>query len=293
MNSRKLREMGIHPAWACLLVVGLFLATSILLFERVTFAQYFYLFFPLSFLHNLSNVRRNDFLRTVFFERQYRIIRLIENLLVALPFVLFLFWQQYFFAIVLLIAISTLFSLINIRQAFSFMLPTPFFKHPFEFSVGFRSSFLFFPIIYYVVAMAILHDNFNLGAVALGVVFMVVSGFYFWADNEYYVWIFNCSPSHFLRYKIKKAIGYTFSLCVPILLALSVFYLESSWILWLVFLLGNLFLVMIIYAKYAAFPNDINLVKAFFLLVIFPPSLFVLIFYFRYKAIQKLNTILK
>jgi len=278
---------------ACLLAIGLFLAVSILLFERVAFAQYVYLIFPLSFLSLLSDVQRNDFLQTIFFRRQYKAIRLIENLLIALPFALFLLWKQSFFAALLLMAIAILFSLINVRQTSSFSLPTPFSKHPFEFSVGFRSSFLFFPIIYYAVAMAILHDNFNLGVVALGVVFMVVCGFYFWAENEYYVWIFNTSPSHFLRYKIKTAITYTFFLCVPILLALSVFYWDSSWILWLVFLLGNLLLVMIIYAKYATFPNDINLFKAFFLLVIFPPSLFVLIFYFRNKAVQKLNTLLQ
>jgi hypothetical protein len=295
MINRKLNEMGLVPAMAYLLMLSLFLAVSALLFERVNYAQYIYFILPLSFLPRLSDAQRTDFLKTIFFGRQYKTIRLIENLLIALPFALFLSWKHCFFAIIPLMTISVLFSLINIRQTFSFVLPTPFSKHPFEFSVGFRNIFLLFPIAYFLTIMAIMHDNFNLGAVAMGLMFLVVCTFYFRADNEYYVWIFNLSSSHFLHYKIKKAIVCTFSLCTPILLALGVFYFESSWILLLGLLLGILFLTMIIFAKYAAFPNDIGLgeMTAFTISAIFPPMLFVLIFYFRNRAIQKLNTILK
>ncbi|MCL2132555.1 MAG: hypothetical protein FWH36_08945 [Lentimicrobiaceae bacterium] len=295
MTNRKLKEIGLYPVVAYLLVAGLFLAVSALLFHRVDYAQYLYLAFPLPFFSRLSDRQRNDFLKMNLRERQYKTIRLIENLLIALPFALFLCWRQCFLAIVPLIAISILFSWMKVKKMFSFVLPTPFYKHPFEFSVGFRNTFYLFPIIYYLSAMAIVHDNFNLGVVTLGFMLIVCCAFYFRADNIYHIWIFNLSPSRFLFYKIKKAISYTLLLCAPILLSLSVFYFLSSWILLLGFLLGCVFLAMVIFIKYAAFPDDIGVGETLLLVisVLFPPILFIMIFYFRKEAIEKLNTVLE
>ena len=295
MTNRKLKDMGFTPIVACLLIAGLFLAVSVTLFHRIGYAQYIYLVLPIPFLSRLSDRQRNDFLKTTFLERQYKTIRLTENLLITLPFALFLCWKQCFLASIPLVMISVLFSLVSGKKTFSFVLPTPFSKHPFEFSVGFRNTFYLFPVAYYLTAMAILHDNFNLGVVALGFIFIIIYTFYLRADNIYYVWIFNLSPTRFLLYKIKKAILYTFLLCVPILLSLSIFYFENSWILLLGFLLGCIFLTMVIYTKYATFPDDIGIGETILLLVsiVFPPILFVMIFYFRNKAIEKLNTVLE
>ena len=197
MANRKLKDMGFYPVGAYLLMVGLFLAVSALLFHRLDYAPYIYLAFPLPFFSRLSDRRRNDFLKMAFLERQYKTIRLMENLLIALPFALFLCWEQRFLAIVPLIAISILFSWVKVKKMFSFVLPTPFSMHPFEFSVGFRYTFYLFPIAYYTTVMAMVHDNLTLGVAALGFMFIVCCFFYFQADNIYYVWIF-----HFRRLKI-------------------------------------------------------------------------------------------
>ena len=294
MANRKLREMGFTPVVAYLLIMSLFLAISFSLFAKTDYAQYFYLVLPLPFFSHLSNRQRNDFLQTNFLERQYKIIRLTENLLIALPFALFFCWEQCFFAIIPLFIIAILYSMLKNRNFGHFVLPTPFSKHPFEFSVGFRNTFYLFPLAYYLTLMAILYDNFNLGVVSLGFVILAVCSFYFRADNIYYVWIFNLSPSHFLRYKIRKAFLYAFSLCLPVLLSLSVFYWTDSWILWLVFLLGCVCLATVIFAKYATFPDDIGIGETLLLLisVAFFPLLFIMIFYFRNKAIEKLNSVL-
>ena len=295
ITNRKLKSLGFTPIVAYLLIAGLFLMASALLFYRIEYAQYIYLIFPIPFLSRLSDRQRNDFLEVSFRERQYKMIRLVENLLITLPFALFLCWRQCFWAVIPLIAISVLFSMIRVKKIVSFVLPTPFSKHPFEFSVGFRNTFYLFPFAYYLTAMAILHDNFNLGVVALGFMLIIICTFYFRADNIYYVWIFNLSPSRFLFYKVKKAILYTFLLCVPILLIMSIFYIENSWILLLGFLLGCVFLTMVIFMKYVAFPDDIGIAETLLLAIsaVFPPLLFVMIFYFRNKAIENLNTVLE
>ena len=294
MANRKLREMGFTPIVAYLLVMGLFLAGSFALFAKIDYAQYLYIIFPLPFFSGLSNWQRNDFLEINFLERQYKIVRLIENSLVAFPFALFFCWKQCFLFLIALFVISTLYSRLKIKDFQRFVLPTPFSKHPFEFSVGFRNTFYLFPIAYYVTLMAILHDNFNLGMIALAFMFIIVCSFYFRADNIYYVWNFNVSPARFLQHKIQKALLYTFLLCVPILLVLSTFYWANSWILWIVFLLGCLFLTTVIFAKYASFPDDIGIGETLLLMVsvFFPPLLFVMIFYFKNKAIEKLNAVL-
>lgn len=295
MTNRKLKDVGFYPIVAYLLIAGLFLAVSTLLFHWIDYAQYIYIAFPLPFFSHLSDGQRNDFLKINFFERQYKTIRLMENLLIALPFALFLCWEQCFLSIILLIAISILFSWVKVKKKFSFVLPTPFSKHPFEFSVGFRNTFYFSLIIYYLTVMAIVYDNFNLGVVTLGFMWIVCCTFYFRADNIYYVWIFNLSPSRFLFCKIKKAILYASLLCVPILLSLSIFYLGSIWILLLVFLLGCVFLAMVVFTKYAAFPDDIGVGETLLLVIsaLFPYMLFPMIFYFRKEAIKKLKTVLE
>ena len=294
MANRKLKEMGFTPAVAYLLITGLFLAFSVLLFGKISYVQYIYWVVPLPFFSHLSNRQRNDFLKVNFLERQYKIIRLIENLLVAFPFALFLCWKQCFLAIIPLFISSILYSMLKTKRVGRFVLPTPFSKHPFEFSVGFRNTFYLFPLAYYLTAMAILHDNFNLGVIALGFVILIVCSFYFRADNVYYIWIFNLSPARFLRYKIKKALLYTFVLCAPILLSLNILYFENTWILWLVFLLGCMFLMTVIFTKYATFPDDIGIGEVLLLMVsaAFFPLLFVMIFYFKNKAIEKLNSVL-
>jgi hypothetical protein len=142
--------------------------------------------------------------------------------------------------------------------------------------------------------MAILHDNFNLGVVALGIVIFIVCCFYFITDNIYYIWIFSLSPTRFLNYKIKKALLYTSLLSAPILLSLSIFYWQSCWILWLGFLFGCLILVMFIFVKYAAFPNEIGMKELVLIggAIVFFPLILIVPIYFRSKAIEKLKPIL-
>lgn len=294
MFNRKLKDFGFNLIVAYLLIVGLFLAISFYLFYKIEYAHYIYLLFPLPFFFRLSDRGRSDFMKINFSRRQYKTIRIIENLLVSLPFVLFLSWKQCLFTIMSLIIISILFSVVKVKNKFSFVAPTPFFKNPFEFTVGFRNTYLLFLIAYFLTVMSILHDNFNLGAAALGFVFMVICSFYFRTDNIYYIWIFNLSPSRFLRYKIKQALLYTLLLCVPILLSLSIFYWEYSWILLVGSSIGCLLIIMFIFAKYAAFPNDVDIMEFVIIIfsIIFLPLFFVVIFYFRNKAIEKLNTIL-
>ena len=66
------------------------------------------------------------------------------------------------------------------------------------------------------------------------------------------------------------------------------------WILLLLVFTGISFLIVIILAKYAAFPNEIQLPQAIVLAacVWFPPLLLLTIPYFYIHAVQRLNRLL-
>ena len=295
LTNRKLKDFGFNLIAGYLLIIASFLLLSFYLFHKVSYAQYVYLLFPLYFYIRLSNRERNDFLKINFPEWQYQKIRLTENLLITLPFALFLCWKHCFLVAAILLVNSILFSVIRIRKKISIVIPTPFSKNPFEFTVGFRNTFFLYPAAYYIATMAIVHNNFNLGVVALGIVIIIVCCFYFSADNAYYIWIFSLSPTRFLNYKIKKALLYTSFLSAPILLSLSIYYWQNCWILWLGFLLGCFVLVMFIFAKYAAFPNEIGMKELVLIggAIVFFPLILIVPIYFRSKAIEKLKLILQ
>jgi hypothetical protein len=222
-------------------------------------------------------------------------IRLLENLLVVLPFVIFLLYKQQFYPILILVSISVLMILINFKTSYHFTIPTPFHKRPFEFTVGFRNTFPLFLLAYGLTIIAVVVGNFNLGIFALMLIFLTVLSFYVKPENEYFVWSYSKTPAGFLFDKIKTAFLYVFYLCVPALLLLSLFFFEEFGILLLFTLLGYLYLTMIICAKYAAYPNEMNIAQVIIIVLsfVFPPLLLVFIPFLANQSIYKLNGLLR
>jgi hypothetical protein len=295
MINRQLSDSGINPVIGYLLVLIIFLGLSLLLFHQTTFAEYIYVLFPLYISLNLPESKRNDFLKICFGDKRYKIIRIIENLTIAFPFIVFLLYKHCFTTSLILLFFSLLTGATTTKTSFSWVIPTPFAKNPFEFTVGFRNTFYLFMIAYCLTGIAIVVGNFNLGAFALILVLLVTWSYYVKPENKYYVWLFSLSPKSFLFYKIKIAFYYSFLLCLPVLLSLSIFYWEHTGILLLCFGLGYTFLVLLILAKYAAFPEEMN-VKEVILVVLclsFPPLLIAVIPYFLPQSVKSLHKILK
>ena len=180
------------------------------------------------------------------------------------------------------------------------VLPTPFSKRLFEFALGFRVSFPLVLFLYYVVLMAIVHDNFNLGIVAVYAVIITCMGYYSAMEPDYYVWLHNASPKQFLFQKLKTAILQAFALVVVPIVALSAFFSEFIWILLLAVLTGFLNLSIVILLKYKEFPKPFHigdglLLAACVICPIYPPLVLLpipLTFYLFGKAKQNLNNYL-
>jgi len=295
MTNRKLKDFGLNPFFGYILLLVCFSVFSYLLFDRLKFAEYVYPLIPVYLMFNLSETKRNDFLKRCFNSLSYKIIRIIENIIVSLPFVAFLLYKNCVLMSIILLIISVLSSLTNSTTGNGFVIATPFSKKPFEFTTGFRNTFYIFIFAYFLTGIAIFVDNFNLGIFSMILVYIIMLGYYTKPEIDYYVWIYNMSPKKFLMLKIQTALIYSSILSLPVILLLSIFYMENIGILLLCFLLGIAILVMMISAKYSAYPEEINIPELTLIGIslFFPPFLIAVIPYFLHKSIKQLNNILK
>ena len=297
MTKRKLSD-GSRPIVGYLLALFILLIfagfSMLLLSSKLTYAPYIYAFISLSFTLKLSEIKRNDFLKIHFGDKQYRKVRILENLIIAMPFFVFLVYKQYFYLAIVLVAITILIALLSFKVTYNFTIPTPFYKNPFEFTVGFRNTFFMFFIAYGLAIIAIKVDNFNLGVFALGIVFLTILGYYLKPENEYFVWSYSCTPAKFLFTKIKIALLFSFCLSLPVLILLSVFYFEHIGVLLGCTFLAFMYQTTLILAKYSTYPEEMGIIQMIiFAIGLFPPMLIIIIPLFAHQSVNKLKKFLK
>lgn len=294
MINRKLKEAGINPFIGYILGLTAFVLISEYVFQKIGFAKYLILLVSLGFMFKLSAKNRTVFLLTTFGNSKTKRIRIIENFIIAIPFIIVLIYHNAVLGSVSLFALAIILATFSFKKNFNITIPTPFFKYPFEFTVGFRKSFYIFPIAYALTIIAIIVDNLNLGIFSLLLVFLISMSYYTKPENEYFVWVYSYTPKAFLFNKLKLALRNIFILSFPIFLGLLIFYPEEFNVILLFYFLGVVFLWTIILAKYSAYPQEMNLPEGILIAfgIFFPPLLIALIPFFYYKSINKLKVIL-
>ena len=295
MTNRRFKDNGFNPFFAHVILAVGFSGLSIYLFKMTEFAEYIYLLSALTFVGNLSETRRTEFLKICFGERQLKIIRITENLIYSMPFLAFLLYKQLFVSAGLLFTSTVILALVNFRTSLNFTIWTPFSKQPFEFTSGFRNTFYLFFLAYILTIIAVFVNNFNLGVFSMLLVFATTLSYYTKPENEFYVWTYNHNPRQFLFGKIKTAILYSSSLAIPIALVLAVFYYQNIGLILLFFAIGWAFLTAVIFAKYSAYPDEMNIPQGILLAIClwFPPVLIVLIPFLFRKSENQLSSLLK
>ncbi len=256
--SRQISDFGINPIVGFLLLPILFVGASVFLFYKTEYAPYVYILAAIASFMKLGNPRRSDLLRTCFTKNGYTKLRMLENLAVALPFAIFLSAKALFGEAFLVLLISVFLSLLKIKQLGTFTLPTPFSRHPFEFVTGFRQSVFGLISAYVLTVISLSVGNVNLGIFSVLLVYLICFTYYLNPENEYFIWIFNCKPPVFLIRKAATAIVYSFVLTLPMVCILAVFFPERWATLVGVQLLGLLFLIATVLAKYSVYPGQIN-----------------------------------
>lgn len=154
---------------------------------------------------------------------------------------------------------------------------------------------MLFVLAYFVVFKAIQVNNYNLGIVTLGLVFLLMMSFYLKPEAKYFVWIYANKSTTFLKKKIVVAFISASILITPLLIALIIAF-ESNVIISVgVFLLGFVFLYSVILAKYSAYPNEIGVPQGilYTLSLWFPPLLLFVLPLFYKRSKQKLESILE
>lgn len=294
MINRTLRDAGILLIFAYPVLVAGFIAISFYFFKKIDYAEYFYLFIACYFVFKLCEERRNDFLKSCFGDG-FRKIRITENLLVSIPFAVFLCFEFFFIAAVILLTLAVILAFVEFRRTLNFTIPTPFFKKPFEFTVGFRKTFYLFLALYLLTFKAISVNNFNLGMILLMSGFVIILNYYTKPEKEYYVWSYSVNARQFLFEKIKTALLFSTILSFPIVLILGISFFQNIHILFLFLAIGYISLIAMVVTKYSAYPNEINLHQGFMLAVgiIAPPLLMVMIPYFFVRAEKRLQHLLK
>ncbi|UPT66872.1 MAG: hypothetical protein M0D57_20995 [Sphingobacteriales bacterium JAD_PAG50586_3] len=295
MTNRKLADWGINPFVAYVLMVVGFIFLSEYLYSVTEFAGYVVLVVALSVLTNTSETQRNNFLLIVFGNSKYRKIRIIENVCISLPFSILLFYHNAFIESIALLTVAVVLAGLSFKANLNFAIPTPFYKKPFEFTVGFRNTFYLLPLAYALTVIALSVGNFNLGIFSMLLVVFISLTYYAKPENEYFVWSYAVKSPQFIFNKIKTGTVYTTFLALPILIAMVMFYPLKADEIVLFTLISLSFLWVTILAKYAAYPNQMGLPEAVLIAmcVYYPPLLIAVIPYFYYKSIKKLNILLK
>lgn len=294
MNNRKIKDAGVNPIFGYLLGLVVFILISEYIFKNTEFAKYILILICLSLQFNLSENKRSDFLSSTFGDTLKMKIRILENLIVSLPFVAILIYKGAFLEGAILFLIAIIIATFSFQTSVNFSMPTPFSKKPFEFLVGFRNTFFIFPIAYILTVIAISISNLNLGLFSMMLIFLTIMSYLAKPEYEYYVWVHAETPRVFLKNKIITATKYSTLLVTPILIGLLIFYSSEFELILTVFLIGLFFIWAIILAKYSAYPGEMSLPEGIVIAfsLYFPPLLLAIIPFFYFKSLNKLKVIL-
>jgi hypothetical protein len=213
---------------------------------------------------------------------------------VALPFIVVLCFKNAFLMAICLLCATNILAFIRIKKGSLFTLPTPFYRYPFEFAVGFRQYLLLVLGIYALALIGVFVGNTNLSLVCLGGISLLGFSFYINLEPDFYIWIFADSPERFLKKKFYTANFYTLVLGLPISVGLFCYDTALGYLIFAVTGLGFIAISAVLSAKYASYPNQISVPTLFllFLCFVFPPFALVFIPYFYIKAKKRLSRIL-
>jgi len=292
---RYLRDFGIQPVVGVILGAGVFVFLSLLLFQKTEAAIFIYCFAALSFTFHLSETSRNYFLKSVFTNKQYLQVRILENMLIISPFILIINLKEYYIYAVGLLAASVLLSLNHRRQMIHFTIPTPFGRWPFELVTGFRQSYPLILFLWFTALMSLVYHNFNLGLVTLLILYMFCSFFFMYVENEYFVWIYNLTPKKFLLKKIITSYLGATLISAPVITILIIGFSGQLPIIFAGVVAGLLLQSLMILTKYSVYPEKMNLPQILLLTIsfMFPPLLLAVIPFFYIQSVKKLSEILK
>lgn len=289
--NRQLDEFGIKPLYGYLLGAVLFIGLTAYLWIATTYAPYIYALLGLSMTSLMANAGKINFILQHFSKPDLLRIRAVENLIASFPFFVGLLFHHAWIIAIAMVLMSLLLSLSSTRPSGSLVIPTPFSRNPFEFPIGFRNYLLVLVLAAFLLVMAILYTNANLGLFACGLVVLLGLTFYMASEQPYLVWIYNRTPGAFLWLKIRNALLSALLLILPYATTMLFVFSTHALYLMVILVLGVLYLTVAILGKYAFYPSVMNLPQGLVMALSFwfPPLLIFLIPYFYRRCLHRLQ----
>ena len=281
-------EFGLDPLVSYILIPILFVGLSFVWMSKDMLTQWTYIFPPVFVLFIISHPDKLQFYKQIYTKDIFSRIRWIENFLIAIPFLLFLFFKSLFLPFIVLLSITIIISMKDRNEWTPIALPTPFYRFPFEFTSGFRYSWILIIGFYALAIISCFVGNETLGIFSVITLALSSTFYYQYPETEYFVWIHNMDSKIFIIHKIKIATAYTLLIVMPMLILVVVMW--PSYTLWTVLgvLSALMFLATAIVAKYTMYPHFFNLplVLAMSLGFVAPPLLLILFPILYNKAIK-------
>ena len=288
---RSIEDFGLWPKTTLLFSFILFCGFCWFLPFKTSYAGYILALIGISLLIPLSNRGRDRFFNIQLQKADKYRVRIMENVVCIIPFILALIYYEEYVLALIVVTLSLLLTLPSITLISLKRIPTPFYFTPFENIVGFRSTFLFIPISYFILFKGIQVDNFFLGLFSLAILFFVLLQYYGRLEEQSLIRVYRKPPNQFLLQKSWFAgIAIVFLCCIPIS-SLCYFFPDR-----VLLVLGSGFLLYayilcFLWAKYAAYPKNMTL--AFSIIIVasflFPPALLFLLPFFYRKSINRLR----
>ncbi|MGB0424569.1 MAG: hypothetical protein ACPGED_09605 [Flavobacteriales bacterium] len=252
------------------------------------------LFLYLAPLLKLSSIGRNQFLKKLF-NSEYRKVRVLENMVLALPFALALALSAQFYLVVFPFAMAALAALFTVKLPSGLIFPTPFSSTPFEFMIGFRKRWYGFLLVMVALAMAWQLENVNFAFFAQGIAMFLAMMNYFEPENAHYIWMHRCSPEQFLLKKIRQGLLHAQYASILVLLCFGALFPKLIFVAILIQFIASVYLIAVILAKYVAYPRELSFPEGSKLAIAFwfPPFLLYLIPFWFKQAAKNLQTLLK
>jgi hypothetical protein len=292
--QRQLWAWGVPPLAALLGGLLGFLLLGSQLLERSQYAAYLLLGLSLPAFGRLADQRRNDFLKIQFHRKTYRSIRAAENLLLAGPFLVLFLLRGHWEVAVLQLTVSVIAGVIPKPQWVNRTVPTPFSWQPFEFAIGFRKTWLVYLGCCFLALMGHLAANFSLMVFAMVLPALVAMSYYGKPEPGFFIWVHAFTPREFLHRKLRIAARHGILLLLPLWVYCLLVFPDQWWLSSLLVLLAMSYLQLMVVAKYAAYPEEIDLRRAFIMAIAMalPPILAIAFILFYRQAKRNLMLIL-
>lgn len=293
--SRWLTAIGLHPILGMVIGIILFVGLSMLLFYKTEFAVWIYIFVSTLLLYHLANAKRIFLPKIIFDKKEFISLRLIENSLLAAPFIGYLLYEKQYLPILILGCVTPVLSFFTNKPYWNKTIPTPFKRLPFEFTLGFRKTFWLIFFAYILIYQSLRVDNYYLGLFGLGQLFLTSMSYFPKPEPHHFVWIYTYRAVDFLKKKFLISALCMFMISVFALLGMIIGFPQNWLITIAVYALGFIFIGSVIVAKYSAYPQEMNIAQAilYALSILFPPLMLITIWIFYSKSKKRLKPILE